>query len=181
MMPTTSKEPEMESGREHYEKGRELIRKFRNDEGKRLIAKAAELGCEEAGEYIRRNNIVIPAQERVNGSGGDPQRDENLVKAPGISRVALNLLCFIGVFVFGWLMVVVFARLGRSGTGWKYAIGVMALSSIVRDAMNPALILLPAMLYMAGWIHANVLLSEYESMARENAEPVERGKEPATA
>ena len=42
-----------------------------------------------------------------------------------ISRFGLNLMTFIGLFIFGWLIAVVFDKLGRRGLGWAYLVPVI--------------------------------------------------------
>ena len=52
----------------------------------------------------------------------------NCLKAGGISRTALNVTAFIGVFIFGWLILVVFASLGKGKQGLAYFIPLFSLA-----------------------------------------------------
>ncbi|MFH1094061.1 MAG: hypothetical protein V1739_07940 [Candidatus Omnitrophota bacterium] len=89
-----------------------------------------------------------------------------LTKAEGISRRGLNIMCFIGVFIFGWLLAVVFGMLGRKNQGWFYIVPLIVILSISRTSESGIVILAPV-IYLAGWIHANMVLSRYESLARQ--------------
>ena len=80
-----------------------------------------------------------------------------------VSRLQLNTLCGIGVFIFGWLQVIVYQKLGRSGLGWGFLIPVMLCFSLGRQ-INEGFFVLAALIYLAGWITANVILSKYQEL-----------------
>lgn len=94
-----------------------------------------------------------------------------------ISRTSLNVTAFIGVFIFGWLITIVFDRLGKKGLGWGYFIlcGFFAAGSV---QINPAFGLIAALIYIGAWIHANIILSRYHSLARERIQEIDRIKPP---
>ena len=41
--------------------------------------------------------------------GRNEELNDYVLKAQGIGRTGLNVMCFIGVFIFGWLLAVVFS------------------------------------------------------------------------
>ncbi len=90
-----------------------------------------------------------------------------------ISRTALNITACIGVFIFGWLITVVFDGLGKKGLGWIYLIllGVFVAGSV---QMNPAFGPVAALIYIGAWIHANLILSRYHSLARSRIQEIDR-------
>ena len=86
-------------------------------------------------------------------------------KAKGISRKGLNITCFIGVFIFGWLLAVAFEYLGKKRLGWLYVIPIIVFLVNSRDGFIPAKVL-AAVTYVIGWVHANAVLSGYRATAR---------------
>ena len=91
--------------------------------------------------------------------GENEELNNYVMKAGGISREGLNIIFFIGLFIFGWLMTIAFDKLGKKGLGWLYFIlFIFPLISIV-------LIPLAILIYVVAWVHANRLLSRYESLA----------------
>ncbi len=97
---------------------------------------------------------------------------ENYVRnAQGLSRKGLNIMCFIGVFIFGWLLAVAFDMLGKKIQGWFYVVPLIACLAIAR--YQPILVLVGAIIYVVGWVHANMILSLYESLARQRVEEID--------
>jgi len=97
--------------------------------------------------------------------GGDQELNNYLFKAQGIGRKGLNIMCFIGIFIFGWLLAGVFDMLGKRGKGWVYIVPIIACLVISSQGESELGILAP-IIYIIGWIHANVILSGYQSSAR---------------
>lgn len=110
--------------------------------------------------------------------GKNPQLDDYLLNAPGIGRAALNLKCALGIVVLGWLMVVAFEQLGRKFQGWFYALPYAAIVIfLVRE--RPVFVLAALAVYAAGWVHANLMLSRVESLARQRLAELDRA-DPST-
>ena len=65
--------------------------------------------------------------------GGNEELNNYVVNAGGIGRMGLNIMCFIGVFIFGWLLAVAFDSLGKKGTGWFYLVPIIFLLVISRQ------------------------------------------------
>jgi len=82
-----------------------------------------------------------------------------------ISRFALNLMALIGVFIFGWLLAVVFSKLGEKTLGWAYVAPVIALGIMARHG-NENLTVVAFIIYLAGWVHANLILSGIQAGRR---------------
>jgi hypothetical protein len=105
--------------------------------------------------------------------GQNEELNDYVLKAKGISRASLNVMCFIGVFIFGWLQSIAFAQLGKSRVGWFYLVlFIVALSLSVLG--SPALWVVALIIYIVGWIHANVVLSRYELLAQQRIAEIDR-------
>jgi hypothetical protein len=84
----------------------------------------------------------------------------------GISRTALNVLCLVGIVIFGWLLLGVFETMGRKETGWVYLaplVGIVLLQTMGVQAQTGVLFLT---IYAVGWIHANLALSQIRALGR---------------
>jgi hypothetical protein len=89
-----------------------------------------------------------------------------VLKALGVSRKGLNIICFIGIFIFGWLLAVVFDSLGRGKQGWWFYVVPMMVCLFISINIAPAFGIIVPIIYIIGWIHANAVLSGYQSSAR---------------
>ncbi len=88
-----------------------------------------------------------------------------LFHAPGIGRKGLNIMCFIGVFIFGWLLASAFDMLGKKVLGWFYFVPII-LGLIFAQQEEPVFWFITPVFYVIGWIHANLILTGYQSIAR---------------
>jgi hypothetical protein len=98
-------------------------------------------------------------------------------KTVGVSRLDLNIFSAIGVVVFGWLLILVYGLMGQKKNGAIFAYGspICVLASFLMSIFpyphmninSEILLIAGGLLYSAGWIHANVLLSRCKSVARE--------------
>jgi len=61
---------------------------------------------------------------------------EYVLKAEGLSRKGLNIMCFIGVFIFGVLLGVAFDMLGKKRQGWFYLVPIIGCLVISRQAAH---------------------------------------------
>jgi len=105
--------------------------------------------------------------------GGNQELNDYLLKAQGLGRKGLNIMCFIGVFIFGWLLVTAFNMLGKKRQGWFYVVPIIVCLMISRlDA--PAFGILASIIYVIGWIQANVVLSGYQSSARDRIAQIDQ-------
>jgi hypothetical protein len=98
--------------------------------------------------------------------GGNQELNDYVLKAPGLGRKGLNIMCFIGVFIFGWLLVGAFDMLGKKKQGWFYVVPIIVCLAISRNA-EPLFGILAPIIYVVGWVHANVVLSGYQSSGRD--------------
>ncbi len=114
--------------------------------------------CHKCGAEVRVATTLkgVKIEERV--FGGNEELRNYVVKSPGISRATLNILAFVGIFVFGWLMLVNFNILGRRNLGLLYFVPTIALAILFWP--------LAIFVYIVGWIHANVILSRYKTAAK---------------
>jgi hypothetical protein len=84
------------------------------------------------------------------------------------SRASVNWMFGIGLIVFAWLILAAFSRLKRMGTGWAYFLPFLvcyAASRTATDGGGAAFAVLGMAIYVAGWVHANRVLTGYETHA----------------
>jgi hypothetical protein len=74
-------------------------------------------------------------------------------------------MAFIGVFIFGWLIAVVFDKLGRRGLGWAYLVPVLAMGTLSRQ-VDVGFAFGAFLIYVVAWFHANMILSSLEATHR---------------
>ena len=108
--------------------------------------------------------------------GGSEELDNYAFKARGISRTELNIIAFIGMFIFGWLIAVVFNFLGKQRHGWLYLVPIIFIG-VGLSNVEPAYALLATVIYIVAWVHANVVLSRYQVAARRRISEIERETE----
>lgn len=136
-----------------------------NPECRKQIKKAA-LKCKYCGQYVDES-----IKEKIIPFGGNEELKNYVQNAEGISRTRLNVYAAIGVFIFGWLILIVFSRLGKKDLGWKY-FGPFLVSFAISKAV-PVVGLLVLTVYIAAWVHANMILSEYQSSARQRISEIQ--------
>lgn len=105
--------------------------------------------------------------------GNNKELHNYVINAPGISRAGLNIMCAIGAFIFGWLLAIAFNHLGKGGKGWLYVVPVILFMILSADGADE-LRLIGFLIYIAGWIHSNIILSQYESLARQRVTDIDR-------
>lgn len=105
--------------------------------------------------------------------GGNQELQDYVFKEAGLSRRGLNIMCFIGLFIFGWLLTMAFNMLGKKNQGWFYVVPIIACLAISRQT-GPALGLVAVIIYIIGWVHANIVLSGYQSSARDRIDQIDR-------
>ncbi len=109
---------------------------------------------------------------------GNQELNEYVLRAQGLSRKGLNIMCFIGIFIFGWLLAIAFESLGRKKQGWFYVVPIIGFLVISRESNSPIGFLAPV-LYVVGWVHANRILSGYQSSAQDRIVQIDRLSEGA--
>lgn len=95
----------------------------------------------------------------------------NFVLCGGISRKALNIMAFIGLFIFGWLLLMVFENLGKGKRGWWYVWPIIIAISIGRFV--PFIGLLAPLIYLVGCLDANAILTHCKKLAKERIAQIE--------
>lgn len=140
--------------------------------------------CRECGTALRDGSLPRIATSLGNapvwghtGDGLSTELNSYLLKAQGINRTTLNVMAFVGIFIFGWLMAVIFEFLGKGKMGWVYCVPIAFLVIGVRQ-FEPTLALLAIPIYITAWVHANLVLSGYQSAARKRIAEIDRRKEP---
>jgi hypothetical protein len=102
-----------------------------------------------------------------------------LWNAIGVSRLTLNIFCFIGLFTLGIPIIDQFHRLKNRGIGWMYWLAYAFISVVIfvkrfgdlnlelKDVqMIRLLACIALIIYISAWIHANYLLSKYRRFGR---------------
>lgn len=84
----------------------------------------------------------------------------------GITRTSLNIRALIGLFIFGWLMKMNYDDLGEKGFGWALLISLSIVLAVSRQ-IKPMFFVVGLVIYLAAWIHTNMLLTEKQRIARE--------------
>lgn len=93
-----------------------------------------------------------------------------IVNARGISRPVLNIVAFIGFFIHNWIIGILFYWLGKLSLGLAYSLPIACLyftMAITESTWEGSLSAILLVLYITSWIHANVILSRYQSIARQ--------------
>ncbi|MGC1121765.1 MAG: hypothetical protein WBA22_11795 [Candidatus Methanofastidiosia archaeon] len=116
--------------------------------------------CGKKLERIVKSSEILRKNEEINNY---------IVNDRGISRFALNAMFFVGLFIFGWIIGIVFYYLGKGKLGWVYALPYVILSCITIFSLVSGVTLelsgLALIIWIAGLIHANKILSHYHSVA----------------
>lgn len=84
----------------------------------------------------------------------------------GLTRTSLNGRALIGLFIFGWLMKMNYDDLGKTGFGWALLISLSIVLAVTRQ-IKPMFFIVGLVIYVAAWIHTNMLLTEKQRIARE--------------
>ena len=115
-----------------------------------------------------KNENLEDAQKTQSLQNVQNQGDINdfVKKRVRITRKSLNIQAFIGLFIFGWLMKMNYDDLGEKGFGWAFLIIMAIIFAIGKQAEPKAFFVLPV-IYIAAWIHTNILLSNLEKQARD--------------
>jgi hypothetical protein len=100
------------------------------------------------------NQEVSSSQKEYVAENGN----DNFRKSVLITRKKLNVRAFIGVFIFGWLMVMNYDDLGKKGYGWAFLFLAASFSAIGIQFDSSAFIW-ATIIYLGAWIHTNLLLS----------------------
>ncbi len=93
-----------------------------------------------------------------------------IVNARGISRPVLNIVAFIGFFIHNWIIGVLFYCLGKLRLGLAYSLPIACLYFAIvltESTWEGSLSAVLLILYIISWIHANVILSRFQSIARQ--------------
>ncbi len=100
--------------------------------------------------------------------GGTQELHNYITKSDGISRKGLNITCFVGVLI-PLVLPHAFDRLGKSGLGFLY------LLAAVFCAVTVVLLPVAYVILIIGWIHANRILTRYESLAQSRLAQIDAG------
>ncbi len=105
--------------------------------------------------------------------GGSQELADYVLQGGALGRLGLNIMCFIGVFIFGWLLLSAFDTLGKKRLGWIYMAPYIACLAASR-LIEPRLLILALVIYAIGWVHANMVLSKHRSDARDRITEIDR-------
>jgi hypothetical protein len=128
-------------------------------------------------------NTVQQQKGRRGMIDGNQELNNYVLKAPGLGRKGLNIMYVLGVFACMWLSpVVVFHMLGKNKLGWFYPIITvipmgfcLAFSEVGISGIPLATAsILAILMYVTGWVHANIVLSRYQANARERIAQIDR-------
>jgi len=162
---------------------KEIMKNFEGKSTEELLSfwkeNNKEKWSEEAFESMRRilvargESLPIRTEEK---SGKKTLHDipelYNLVLGGGLSRKALNIIAFIGIFIFGWLIALVFTFLGKQKPGYRYVMAILVILIFGRRLV-PGIEILASVIYISGWIHANLVLSHCKTLARKRIAEIE--------
>lgn len=87
-----------------------------------------------------------------------------VLKAHGITRVALNIMFIVCLFIFPWLILVAYYNLGKGKQGWAYFIPYVFFNIAAQS--EPSLVLVALIIHVAAWVHANKILTDYQRLAQ---------------
>lgn len=112
--------------------------------------------------------------------GGSDDLKLYVLGADGISRTKLNVMYLVGVFIFGWLITLVWKALGRSAQGWVI-IAIMAVGIVLwQQNGDTQMAALAAIAYAGSWVHANLVLTKYQRLARSRIQEIDSVEKPST-
>jgi uncharacterized membrane protein YciS (DUF1049 family) len=122
-----------------------------------------DISCPNCGKTLKRiekSPEILRKNEEINNY---------LANARGISRFTLNAVFFVGLFIFGWIIEIVFYLLGKGKLGLVYTLPYVLLCIITFNSFisggSLRLSGLALIVWLAGLIHANRILSRYRSVA----------------
>jgi hypothetical protein len=126
-----------------------------------------ESQVEEIEDEVESTPHITSQHEEVTGNDADKSSMQNIpgygqyVKSGRITRKTINICFTIGIFIFGWLSLYVFQRLGRPSLGWGVVIPIMVCGHLAYR-FNPLFALLAVPVYIWAWVKANSILTSYE-------------------
>jgi rubrerythrin len=103
----------------------------------------------------------------------DDELNYYVLESPGLSRLSLNITCFIGLFIFGWLLVTVFDTLGKKRTGYFYIVPLF-ITLVISWNFYHWVAYIGILIYFTGWAHANMLLSNIRSSAMDRLDDIDQ-------
>lgn len=133
---------------------------------------SGERFCTMCGNALAPSTLGEGASDRIGtGWGAEPALvpadndwQDYLVKAPGTNRTAINVMCGVGLLVFGWLVAVPFLLMGKRLFGWLYIISVLILFRVAIRVDEVWLVYF--LVYIIAWVHANLAFSHYQRLAQ---------------
>ncbi len=133
---------------------------------------------------LKERNVPVPGVQRNEKEtlpfGENQDLKDYVLHASGMTRTTLNVTAFVGVFIFGWLIAVIFDSLGKKGRGWSYLILIAILVFGVAKFL-PVAALLGIAIYGVAWLDANLVLSGYKQAARQRLSAMSQQEASANA
>jgi hypothetical protein len=111
--------------------------------------------------------------------GGSEELNKYVFLSDVIGRKGINIKAFIGIFIFGWLMAVIYVYLGKGSIGWTYVIAIIILLARVA-VFEPLAGLVALLIYVVAWVHAYLIFSRYKTTARQRIDEIERQSDVTT-
>lgn len=106
-------------------------------------------------------------------SGRQNEALNAFLKGPGqgVSRTSLNVMSFIGLFIFAWLLAIGLENLGKRKLSFYYVLPVILCALVAyyseSPTFSPTFGVIALMVYVAGWIHANIILMQYQQTGQD--------------
>ncbi len=104
--------------------------------------------------------------------GGTAELDKYILKSAGITRRGLNIECLLGLF-FPFLTAMALESLGKNLIGWLYLNACIGIGLVAINTGSPGLIPLAVIPLALAWMHANRVLTRYESQARRRIQEID--------
>jgi len=126
--------------------------------------------CPNCGAELEENNTFCPncrarmgtvEIEQIFDSPEERESYEKWKEKGRFSRKKADILAFIGIFIFGWLLWIVYAETGKRG--WHIFVPIIALYGLSR-AINPIFALFGVAIYVWAWINIRNTIKKFEKI-----------------
>ena len=102
--------------------------------------------------------------------GGDQEFANYVTEAEGINAKTINICMAVGIFILGWLAIMVYSFLGKPYKGLIYFVPVFIFSRFALGSF-PLFILVVA-IWAIAWVDASRILGKYQAAARRRLDEI---------